>query len=232
MDASTADAKARLTDAVGREIVATVMLETTLKGLDSDKNAAVLVPLFDSNGSIRVLLTKRSQFVSSHKGEICFPGGRVEASDRDDVDTALRETEEEIGLAREHVEIVTHLPSILSRNLVCVRPIVGIIPRDARLSVDPREVESAFSMPLAEFLNARIARSRTILWRGQRVLMPFFDYRDSETNQVHTVYGLTGWICLAVAVCVYRKMPEFDLDPPGENEIRQRLKSLLASSQL
>eukprot|EP00118_Oscarella_pearsei_P028317 m.311558 g.311558 ORF g.311558 m.311558 type:complete len:242 (+) comp79749_c0_seq1:41-766(+) len=225
------EVKERLLSSVGRSIVRSFAPSSSPN--PEKGRAAVLVPLFQSpsDGSLHVLLTRRSMKVSSHKGEVCFPGGRVDADDKDATDTALRETEEEIGLPRKDVEIVCHLPEIFSRNMVRVRPVVGIVPGEHQLRINPDEVDVAFSMPLVEFLNPGIVRTVVMPWRGKEVLTHFFDYFHPELKQVFTVFGLTGRTCLAVAVCVNRKIPEFPLDPPGKSDSLLELQSLIDTSQ-
>ncbi|DBA78794.1 TPA: hypothetical protein ACH3X1_008690 [Trebouxia sp. C0004] len=86
------------------------------------KAAAVLVPLFeDTDGVVRVLLTQRSANLSSHKGEVCLPGGKRDPDDADDVQCALREAEEELGLQPSSVQVIAQLPPFISKHKLSVR---------------------------------------------------------------------------------------------------------------
>jgi 8-oxo-dGTP pyrophosphatase MutT (NUDIX family) len=110
--------------------------------------AAVLVPLVAHAAGMSVLLTQRTAHLHDHAGQISFPGGRLEDSDEDAVAAALRETEEEIGLARAHVEIVGRLDTYRTRTGYEVVPVVGIVTPPFELTLDAFEVAAAFEVPL------------------------------------------------------------------------------------
>ena len=110
--------------------------------------SAVLVPLIDHAAGMSVLLTQRTDHLHAHAGQVSFPGGRVEPGDRDSVDTALRETEEEIGLDREHVEVVTLLESYDTVTGFRITPVVGIVRPGFELELDPFEVADAFEISI------------------------------------------------------------------------------------
>lgn len=112
------------------------------------RRAAVLVPLVARDGELTVLLTERTAHLSSHAGQISFPGGRAEEFDSSPIETALRETEEEIGLSRRHVEIVGVLPEHLTGTGYRVTPVVGIVTPPFALAADPNEVAEMFEVPL------------------------------------------------------------------------------------
>lgn len=111
--------------------------------------AAVLVPLVDRPSGPGVLLTQRSAHLNDHAGQVSFPGGRMEAWDNGPIDTALRETEEETGLARSHVEILGALPEYRTGTGFAVTPVVGLATPGFTLTPDPREVAEVFEVPLA-----------------------------------------------------------------------------------
>ncbi len=115
--------------------------------------AAVLVPLVPHASAINVLLTQRTAHLADHAGQISFPGGRVEASDSTREDTALRETEEEIGLSRTQVEVVGRLPDYEIPSGFRITPVVGWIAPPFELKPDPFEVDTVFEAPLAYFLD-------------------------------------------------------------------------------
>ena len=129
--------------------------------------AAVLIPLVGRPEGIRVLFNQRTAHLDAHAGQICFPGGRVEPGDSSREETALRETEEEIGLARGAIELLGSLPDHEMPSGFCITPVVGWIEPPFSLTLDPFEVASAFEVPLAHFLDARNYQRREYDFRGR-----------------------------------------------------------------
>ena len=117
------------------------------------RRASVLVPLVDRPQGLTVLLTQRTDHLSSHAGQVSFPGGRAEELDSSPIETALRETEEEIGLHRRHVQIVGVLPEVVTASAYRVRPVVGLVAPPFDLTADPGEVAEIFEVPLAFLMN-------------------------------------------------------------------------------
>lgn len=117
--------------------------------------AAVLVPLVDHAHGMAVLLTQRTAHLSAHAGQISFPGGRIEKDDPDAVAAALRETEEEVGLARDRVSVIGRLDTYVTGTGFEITPIVGIVAPPFVLAIDPFEVAEAFEVPLAFILDRR-----------------------------------------------------------------------------
>jgi 8-oxo-dGTP pyrophosphatase MutT (NUDIX family) len=115
--------------------------------------AAVLVPLINRAHGVTVLFTQRTAHLSDHAGQISFPGGRVDQGDADRVDTALREAEEETGLARHQVQVIGRLPDYDIPSGFRVTPVVGWIEPPVALAPDPFEVAELFEVPLAHFLD-------------------------------------------------------------------------------
>lgn len=115
--------------------------------------AAVLVPLMDRPDGVRVLLTRRSTHLRTHAGQISFPGGRQDASDRDLVDTALREAEEEIGLPRQYVQHLGYLDDYPTVTGYRVTTVVGLVSHEAPLRADGREVDEILEVPLTFLLD-------------------------------------------------------------------------------
>jgi 8-oxo-dGTP pyrophosphatase MutT (NUDIX family) len=129
--------------------------------------AAVLVPLVVREQAPSVLLTRRTDHLHHHPGQISFPGGRLEADDASPVHAALRETEEEIGLARSHVELIGALPDYLTGTGFRVTPVVGLVHPPFDLTLDAFEVAEAFEVPLAHFLDPRNHQEHSILHEGR-----------------------------------------------------------------
>ncbi len=115
--------------------------------------AAVLVPLVARDGGFSVLLTQRTETMPSHAGQIAFPGGRHQVEDSDLITTALRETEEEVGIHRDFVEVVAPIDVYVTRTGYAVTPVVGFVKPGFSTTADPREVADIFEVPLAFFLD-------------------------------------------------------------------------------
>ncbi|MDP6257591.1 MAG: CoA pyrophosphatase [Rhodospirillales bacterium] len=113
--------------------------------------AAVLVPLVVHEDGLNVMLTKRTDHLNNHGGQISFPGGRVDDSDRDALHTALRETEEEVGLHSKDIEIIGELDEYIVGTGYLVNPIIGVIEPPFELTPHEGEVAEVFEVPL-EFL--------------------------------------------------------------------------------
>ncbi len=115
--------------------------------------AAVLVALVARPDGLTMLLTRRTAHLSSHAGQISFPGGRAEQVDASPVETALREAQEEIGLDPRHVEIIGRLPDYMTGTGFHVTPVVALLMPPFELVPDPNEVAEIFEVPLAHLMN-------------------------------------------------------------------------------
>ena len=111
--------------------------------------AAVLVPIVLREPEPTVLLTRRTDHLHHHPGQVSFPGGRVEDQDASPIDTALRETEEEISLRRTHVELLGCLPQYQTGTGFDITPVVGLVTPPFDLQLDPFEVAEVFEVPLS-----------------------------------------------------------------------------------
>ncbi|MCC2971909.1 CoA pyrophosphatase [Massilia sp. IC2-476] len=145
------------------------------------RRAAVLVPLVERPEGLHVLLTKRTDHLSSHAGQISFPGGRAEELDSSPIETALREAEEEIGLHRRHVEIIGVLPEHVTISAYRVTPVVAIVTPPFALSADPGEVAEIFEVPLSFLTSGANHERRSVTLpegQGRRTFyaMPYQDY--------------------------------------------------------
>ncbi|KAM7500729.1 hypothetical protein LguiA_025143 [Lonicera macranthoides] len=174
------------------------------------KRAAVLICLFEGNdGDLRVILTKRSSMLSSHSGEVSLPGGKAEEGDTDDADTATREAKEEIGLDPSVVNVVTALEPFLSKHLLRVIPVIGILSDKNAFKPAPNadEVESVFDAPLEMFLKDENRRSEEREWMGDKYLIHFFDYETDGKKFV--IWGLTAGILIRAASVIYQRPTPF-----------------------
>lgn len=125
--------------------------------------AAVLVPLVDRPGGLTVLLTQRTAHLNDHAGQISFPGGRVEAEDPSHEAAALRETEEEVGLPADRIELIGTLDHYIVRSGYRVTPVVGFVNPPFEVRADPFEVAEVFEVPLSFVLDTdnHVMESRT-----------------------------------------------------------------------
>ena len=141
--------------------------------------AAVLFPIVVRADGHTVMLTQRTAHLRDHAGQISFPGGRVESDDLSPTDTALRETEEEVGLSRERVEVLGFLPEYRTGTGFRVTPVVGLIHPPFDLQPDPFEVAEVFEVPLAFLLDPGNHQRHEMHYRGalrQYFAMPYGDY--------------------------------------------------------
>jgi 8-oxo-dGTP pyrophosphatase MutT (NUDIX family) len=115
--------------------------------------AAVLVPFVDRPDELTVLLTERTSHLVHHAGQVSFPGGHIEPQDGGPGETALRETEEEIGLDRRRVTLIGHLDTYITRTGFAVQPVVGVVSPPFILRPDPHEVAEIFEVPLSFLVN-------------------------------------------------------------------------------
>ncbi|KAL3596493.1 hypothetical protein D5086_008130 [Populus alba] len=172
--------------------------------------AAVLVCIFEGDaGGFRVILTKRSSKLSTHSGEISLPGGKADESDKDDFETATREAKEEIGLDPSLVNVVTVLEPFLSKHLLRVIPVIGILTNKKAFkpTPNPAEVEAVFDAPLEMFIKDEDRRVEEREWMGEKYLIHFFDYETG--NKKYLIWGLTAGILIKAASVVYQRPPAF-----------------------
>lgn len=140
--------------------------------------ASVLVPVVNRNDALTVLLTRRTSHLHDHAGQISFPGGRAEAHESV-LDTALRETAEEIGLDPRRVEVLGTLSEYLTVTGYRVTPVVGLVSPPFELQPDTFEVAEIFEVPLAFFLDPANHQRNRVIFQGlerQYYAMPYGPY--------------------------------------------------------
>jgi len=163
--------------------------------------AAVLLPVFEDAGETVVVRTKRPATMAAHRGEIAFPGGKIDpALDTSERDAALREAEEEIGLRRELVDVVGQLESVVSAiNKFTITPFVGLIQSRPSLAPHPREVDRIIEVPLAQLLDNETYREELWVWDATERSVLFFEL-DGETLWGATARILTGFLAQVTGV--------------------------------
>jgi len=172
-------------DGVGREAAAVTA-------------AAVLVPIVDHRSGLTVIFTQRTPHLKAHSGQVSFPGGRAEPQDLTPESTALREAQEEIGLAIDRVEVLARLPEYRTRTGFRVTPVVGLLTPPVALIPDPREVEEVFEVPLAFLLDPNNHLRETRELQGRTVAYYVMRYEK------RTIWGATA----GMLVNLYRHLAE------------------------
>ncbi len=145
--------------------------------------AAVLVPIVvqpDGMHGLSILLTQRTAHLNDHAGQISFPGGRVEPEDESLVETALREAYEEVGLQRQHVDVIGTLPDYLTGTGYLVTPVVALVHAPFELQADPNEVAEIFQVPLAFLMDGNNHQRRQFMMPGEGRVRMFYamPYQD------------------------------------------------------
>ena len=168
----------------------------------------MLIPLLESEGELFILLTQRSEQLHSHAGEVSFPGGKQDTQDANSLETALRETHEEIGLPPEKVEIIGTLDQILSLHYYLVTPFVALIPDDFVPIPNTGEIEAVFKVPLTFFMNGDNHWTEEFKTPIATVLAHHFDF------QGYDIWGLTAKLILRLLEIGLGHLPDFPLHHP------------------
>ena len=130
--------------------------------------AAVLVPIILRSSGLTVLLTQRTAHLRDHAGQVSFPGGRCEAHDPTPIATALRESEEEVGIEPSQVEVLGTLPDYFTGTGFRITPVIGLVSPPLNLRLDDFEVAEVFEPPLAFFLDQANYRSEVLEYAGSQ----------------------------------------------------------------
>jgi len=148
--------------------------------------AAVLIPLFPLNGELHVLLTQRTEDVETHKGQISFPGGVYDVSDTSLIETALRETEEEVGIPKSCIEVIGEIDDLLTPFKFCITPVVGYLSELPNVHPNPSEVAEVFYVPISFFANSANGWQETVTRNGKTFPVWFFQYKH------YLIWGATA----------------------------------------
>jgi len=160
------------------------------------RDAAVLIA-FTDRPDPGVILTQRPQWLRAHAGQVAFPGGKVDPTDRDVIDAALREAEEEIGLDRRDVAIAGVTDSYRSGSGYHITPVLGVIPPDLPLDPNPDEVEEWFEVPLDILFDSANYQRHEANWQGQRRRYYDMDWQGRR------IWGVTADIIINLS----RRLP-------------------------
>jgi 8-oxo-dGTP pyrophosphatase MutT (NUDIX family) len=165
------------------------LADRTLQGVAPSidhKRAGVLVPMFVKEKELWVLFTKRSDKLLTHRGQVSFPGGAFETGDRDLKDTAVRETEEELGLERKQIVLLGKLSPIITSTNYYVEPYVAAIPHPVEFKPSPDEIEALWEIPVSALMTPTAVEERAFEGSDRPVL--FYHYGQK------TVWGATARI--------------------------------------
>jgi|APSaa5957512535_1039671.scaffolds.fasta_scaffold14045_2 8-oxo-dGTP pyrophosphatase MutT (NUDIX family) len=150
------------------------------------KPAAVLVPLVNRDAGPTVLFTQRTDHLDHHPGQVSFPGGHVDKGDTSAEETALRETDEEVGIHRRHIQLIGRIDTYLTSTGFSVTPVVGLIEPPFEINPDPVEVAEVFEVPLS-FLFDAANHSRVIYSKDNE----HWDTYDMPYNR-YRIWGVTA----------------------------------------
>lgn len=151
--------------------------------------AAVLLPLVQRD-RLSLLLTQRTAHLSTHSGQIAFPGGKVDADDRDATAAALREAEEETGLPPSHVEVIGTLPQYVTGTQFFITPVVALVRPGFTLQPNPDEVDDVFEVPLEFLMDPANHRRHGFEWDGELREWYSMPYQDGPTERF--IWGATA----------------------------------------
>ncbi|NXK46164.1 NUDT7 diphosphatase, partial [Chauna torquata] len=182
--------------------------------------ASVLLPLLVRAGKLCLLLTVRSMQLRRSPGEVCFPGGKSEEMDKDEIDTALREAKEEVGLQPEKVEVICRLVPGIDKMNHLVTPVVGFIEDTFQATPNPDEVSDVFVMPLEYFIKP--LNYMTLPYKtssGYLSWMHCFTYHDHEHKMPFKIWGLTAHFAVFLAIVIFGTKPTFEVDYDLDNLI-------------
>jgi len=170
--------------------------DETYLGMPTLRDAAVLIA-FTDRPDPGVILTQRPQWLRSHAGQVAFPGGKIDPGDRDAVDAALREAEEEIGLNRRDVMVAGVTEPYRSGSGYLITPVLGVIPPDMAFDPNPDEVEDWFEVPLDILFDPDNYARQHANWQGHDR-----HYYDMDW-QGRRIWGVTAGIIINLA----RRLP-------------------------
>ncbi|MGL5290322.1 MAG: CoA pyrophosphatase [Vibrionaceae bacterium] len=157
------------------------------------KKAAVFLALVERNDALFLLLTKRAQHLAQFPGQICFPGGKEEKSDHDFIETALRETQEEVGITATREQVLGSLQPIATHSGYLIYPVLGFIPPHYKAKLDPNEVASLFELPLDILINPQTLKSISVSIQNSPHPIYALHYQN------HLIWGATAQILRALS---------------------------------
>jgi 8-oxo-dGTP pyrophosphatase MutT (NUDIX family) len=181
----------RLSRAAGRRAVREAPRQAT-----EPIAAAVLVPIVARPSGLTVLLTQRTAHLRDHPGQVSFPGGRCETGDASPVATALRESDEEVGIKPAQVGILGSLPDYFTSTGFRVTPVVGLVTPPLNLRLDDFEVAEVFETPLEFLLDAANYRQESLEYAGSKRTYWTVPWQE------HFIWGATAGMLVSLRECL------------------------------
>jgi 8-oxo-dGTP pyrophosphatase MutT (NUDIX family) len=176
-----------MSDSVG-DAIRRVLSRNPKRSLDDPSlvPAGVMLLVYPKDGEYCILLNKRTDTVEHHKGEISFPGGSQDEEDRTLLETALRETEEEMGIRSQDIEVLGELDDVTTNSRFCMSPYVGTIPASYDFRPSAIEVAEVLEVPISSLVDLKNVRDEARIVDGRLEHSPTYAHRD------HLVYGATA----------------------------------------
>ena len=171
---------------------------SSIKKINSDyKKSAVMCLFFENDNKVYILLTKRSEKLKNHAGEICFPGGRIEKNDKDPLDTALRETFEEVGVSRDKIKVIGQLDDYITGTGFHISTFVGILKPKQKLLMNKNEVSEIIYLPLDVLKN-----KKNFIWYCKKFGNK--EYKFWKINYIdYNIWGATASIIVSLASKIF-----------------------------
>lgn len=157
---------------------------------ESLPDAGILVPVTRHPDNPEIILTRRAQHLSTHQGQVAFPGGKFDNEDGTVLKTALRESHEEIGLHPSKVEVVGQLSQVISLHGIRVTPYVGLVDSDVNLTPNLDELDSIFHVPASFIETAEPSRRDRMTYKGMALSVPSYDY--AYKGEEYEIWGLSA----------------------------------------
>lgn len=162
------------------------------------RDAAVLIPVVDHQGEATVILTKRTERLRSHSGQVAFPGGSIDATDASPEAAALRETEEEIGLSPHFIKVVGRMPDYVTGSGYRIAPVLSVVKPGFTLQLNPLEVDAAFEVPLSFLMDPENHRRESRVWQERERFYYTMPYEE------RLIWGVTAGIIRTLYERLYK----------------------------
>lgn len=154
----------------------------------NSKKAAILIPIVERDNQLHIILTVRASHLRHHPGQVSFPGGRFEETDTSLMHTALRETQEEIGVNEKDINVFAKLPELVTNSNYIVSPYLGFVDKNHKIQIDKNEVQTTFEVPLSFLLNKKNTHAISFL-RNKEIFTTY-----CTPYQGYLIWGVTAQI--------------------------------------